>query len=74
MKFIVVAGLEKLCTLLDAIPRYTAKRWWRYGDWGCQLGLSMLSGTLDQRWGGTGYWRACSAPNHVAAKRKSSSE
>jgi hypothetical protein len=55
MREFVVAMLEKLCTLLDAIPRYSARRWWRYGDWGCSLGLARLSARLEQRWE-TGYW------------------
>lgn len=25
--------------LLDRIPRREDGRWYRYGDWGCQLGL-----------------------------------
>lgn len=25
---------------LDRIPRYEDGRWYRYGDWGCQLCLS----------------------------------
>lgn len=69
MKRIVVAMLERACTALDAIPRYTAGRWWRYGDWGCQLKLAKLSAYLDQRWGETGYWKACSAPDHVVTKK-----
>jgi len=30
---------ERLDELLDAVPRYEDGRWFRYGDWGCQLGL-----------------------------------
>lgn len=25
---------------LDRVPRREEGRWYRYGDWGCQLGLS----------------------------------
>lgn len=69
MKRFVVAMLERACTCLDAIPRYTAGRWWRYGDWGCQLRLSKASFILDERWHGTGYWSACYTPKHIASKK-----
>ena len=34
--------IERLDTLLDAIPIYEDGRWWRYGDWGCRLQLHRL--------------------------------
>ncbi len=29
---------------LDRIPAYEDGRWYRYGDWGCQLGLWKIWG------------------------------
>jgi len=55
MRLLIVVALEKLCTLLDAVPRYNAGRWWRYGDWGCQLHLARRSAELDEQWR-TGSW------------------
>ena len=58
MKYAVVAALDHLCGILDAIPSYSwaEKRWYRYGDWGCSLRLSKRSVDLDDRWH-TGYWK-----------------
>ena len=55
MRLLLVVVTERLCRILDAIPRYCEGRWYRHGDWGCQLGLAMLSYRLDERWG-TGSW------------------
>jgi hypothetical protein len=34
--------IERLDTLLDAVPTYEGGRWFRYGGWGCRMGLSRL--------------------------------
>jgi hypothetical protein len=34
--------IERLDTLLDAIPTLEDGRWYRYGGWGCRLRLSRL--------------------------------
>lgn len=58
MRRVIVAALEAVCTLLGAIPKWEGGRWYRFGHWGCQLGLASWSDRLDQRWG-TGVWGAC---------------
>jgi hypothetical protein len=40
--------IERLDTLLDAIPIYEDGRWWRYGDWGCRLQLHRLWWRMDE--------------------------
>ncbi len=60
MKYLIVAGLERLCTLLDAIPAYEGGRWYRYVDWGCRLGIAAWSGRLEDRWE-TGAWGGASS-------------
>ena len=40
--------IERLDTLLDAIPIYEDGRWWRYGDWGCRLQLHRLWWRVDE--------------------------
>lgn len=34
--------VEWLDETLDKIPEYRDGRWYRYGDWGCRLGLGKL--------------------------------
>lgn len=51
---LLVAGLERLCTLLDRIPTREQGRWF-IGGWGCRIGLARWSDRLDQRWH-TGHW------------------
>lgn len=58
MRRAIVAGLETVCGLLDAVPTWEDGRWYRYGDWGCRVGLSAWADRLDRRWH-TGVWKAC---------------
>lgn len=51
IRWFIVWSLENLCHLLDRIPTYEDGRWYRYGDWGCLLGLSRRSSDLNDRWG-----------------------
>lgn len=57
MKKLIVWSLELLCHALDNIPTYEDGQWFRYGDWGCQIGLSKHSAMLDEKWD-TGVWKA----------------
>ena len=57
VKRMIVVGLEALCGVLDRIPRYEGRRWYRHGCWGCYpLNLAGRAAELDERWG-TGIWR-----------------
>lgn len=56
----IVDGLERLCTVLDHVPRVyrDAGRWHFtiHGCWGCYpLRLADASARLDERWK-TGHW------------------
>lgn len=55
----VVIALEAACTALDRIPAIERDvgRWrlFRFGGWGCRIGLARRSAELDEHWG-TGEW------------------
>jgi len=52
---LIVRVLSRTCTFLDGIPGRWDGRWYRYGQWGCQLRLGSWSANLDERWH-TGVW------------------
>lgn len=54
-RYLVVAGLEWSCWVLDRIPGRSGGHWTRYGDWGCRIGLAYRSARLEDRWD-TGFW------------------
>jgi len=60
-KRFIVDQLEKLDTQLDNLPtvmkdEYGRWRVFRWGGWGCRIGLAKLSGFLDELWQ-TGMWK-----------------
>ena len=60
LRWLIVAGLERLCALLDDLPAYckfdNKRRWTGHGCWGCLLGLAKRSADLEERWH-TGVWK-----------------
>ena len=56
-RYLVVMGLERLCTVIDQIPWIWEGTWYWRGLLGCYpLRLANWSARLEDRWG-TGYWR-----------------
>jgi len=41
--------LDALCGVLDCIPRCSEGRWYRYGDWGCQIGIARFGADIVAR-------------------------
>lgn len=76
LKLFVVWGTEKLCTLLDAVPRFSFedKRFYRHGCWGCYpLDLAGKSLRLDEKWE-VGWWKESADYEHSEAGSNKVSE
>jgi uncharacterized ParB-like nuclease family protein len=57
LKWLLVASLERLCTLIDLIPWRLEGYWYRHACLGCHpLRLADRSSKLEDRWK-TGYWK-----------------